>query len=354
MDRGLEFAPDNAPLIDARVRYADQAAATRQPSTGSQNQYSPAPGAGQNQATAANDRIRQSVEAGTNIDETALRNDLARLRELDPSLYDETSTWASAQFVRQTDALLADGRVEEARARRDLGMRLFPSDRALAAIRIPAPASAGPDPCASADLVGRGAIREGSCRDAIAAGGNGPYLVVVPGATAGAPPFAISKYEITVREYNAYCSFTALCPEFETRDDLVPVTHLSIADARNYAAWLSIETGRRYRLPTATEWRHAARAETDAIRWNFNCQVREGGKLVRGLSLQPVAAGTDNNWGLRNYIGNAREWVDAGDRLEARGGAFTDSKENCSVEARVEHDGEPDNVTGMRLVRIIE
>jgi formylglycine-generating enzyme required for sulfatase activity len=82
--------------------------------------------------------------------------------------------------------------------------------------------------------------------------------------------------------------------------------------------------------------------------------VREGGKLVRGLSLQPVAAGTDNNWGLRNYIGNAREWVDAGDRLEARGGAFTDSKENCSVEARVEHDGEPDNVTGMRLVRIIE
>ena len=354
VDRGLEFAPDNAPLIDARVRYADQAAATRQPSTGSQNQYSPAPGAGQNQATAANDRIRQSVEAGTNIDETALRNDLARLRELDPSLYDETSTWASAQFVRQTDALLADGRVEEARARRDLGMRLFPSDRALAAIRIPAPASAGPDPCASADLVGRGAIREGSCRDAIAAGGNGPYLVVVPGATAGAPPFAISKYEITVREYNAYCSFTALCPEFETRDDLVPVTHLSIADARNYAAWLSIETGRRYRLPTATEWRHAARAETDAIRWNFNCQVREGGKLVRGLSLQPVAAGTDNNWGLRNYIGNAREWVDAGDRLEARGGAFTDSKENCSVEARVEHDGEPDNVTGMRLVRIIE
>ena len=355
VERGLEFAPDNGPLLDARVRFAEElAAAGQQRSPGSRTQPAPAPMAQQDLAKIANERIRRSLATGAISDEAALRSDLSRLRELDPSLYDETAAWASAQLVGQTEMLLADGRTEEARSRKNLGMRLFQSDAALAAIAIPATVSAGPDPCAGADLVGRGAARDGSCRDAIPAGGNGPYMVVIPGAVAGARPFAISKYEITVREYNAYCSASGSCPGFEAPDDLVPVTHISITDARDYAGWLSQQTGRSYRLPSAIEWEHAARAETGAIRWNFNCQVREGGKLVSGVSLQPVAAGTDNNWGLRNYIGNAREWVDAGGALEARGGAYTDAKENCSVTARVAHSGEPDNITGMRLVRAVE
>ncbi len=301
-----------------------------------------------------NERIRQSIESGAISDEAVLRSDLSRLRELDPSLYDETAAWSSALLAGEIETLLAQDRIAEAQARRDLGLRLFQTDAGLAAIAIPAAVSAEPDPCSAAVLVGRGGERDGSCRDAIRGGGNGPYMVVVPGVAAGARPFAITKYEITVREYNAYCSATANCPGFETSDDLVPVTRISIADARDYAEWLSQQTGRSYRLPSAVEWEHTARAETDAIRWNFNCQVRDGGKLVRGIALQPVTAGTDNNWGLRNYIGNAREWVDAGGELEARGGAYTDAKENCSVAARVSHDGEPDNATGMRLVRAVE
>ena len=52
-------------------------------------------------------------------------------------------------------------------------------------------------------------------------------------------------------------------------------------------------------------------------------------------SLQPVTTGEDNPWGMRNYIGNAREWVQDGGSLEARGGAFTDSRDNCVVETSV-------------------
>jgi non-specific serine/threonine protein kinase len=357
IDRGLEFAPDNASLMRARSRMEE--ARVRQgdgqsPSSGYRSVDGP--GTGEQRVTASSlaEQIRAELSGADTIDEATMGAGLEQLQSLDPRLFEQTRAWLSGQFVAQIERSLAAGRLADAESRKQMGLRLLPSDADILALTIPAPPPRGPDPCSAPGLPRQGATREGTCRDALAAGGNGPYLVVVPGVTPGDRPFAISKYEITIREYNGFCDATGRCSLFEAPDDLLPVTRISVADANAYADWLSQQTGRRYRLPTSEEWEHAARADTGAIRWSFNCQDHDGGKLSNGVALQPVTSGIDNNWGLRNYIGNAREWTTRGDALEVRGGAYTDSREDCSIRSHVAHDGVADRVTGMRLVRVLD
>lgn len=79
------------------------------------------------------------------------------------------------------------------------------------------------------------------------------------------------KYETTWAEYlqavkEAGCTAPQLLsgkladPADRSLYDRTAVTGVSIEDARCFAAWLSKKSGRRYRLPTATEWEVLARA----------------------------------------------------------------------------------------------
>lgn len=113
-----------------------------------------------------------------------------------------------------------------------------------------------------------------------------------------------------------------------------PVVHVSIHDARAFAAW----AGKR--LPTEAEWEHAARgglvdqpyawgdtAPDDADPWVANTwQGRfplANRRLDGYLTTAPVATFAPNGYGLFDVSGNVWEWVDtprgAGELAELHG-----------------------------------
>ncbi len=117
-------------------------------------------------------------------------------------------------------------------------------------------------------------------------------------------------------------------PGFIQRDD-EPVLCVSYEDAAAYAGWLSMRTGRAYRVPSSVEFEYAARAGSDAAwhwgnnseeacryaniadntfkrrfpeRQEFNCN--DGFEYTsRGKQFKP------NAFGLYDMVGNAWEWT---------------------------------------------
>src|SRR6202022_1435443 len=66
-------------------------------------------------------------------------------------------------------------------------------------------------------------------------------------------PFAISKFPVTVREWNE-CAAAKACGFVATGKDDAPITNVSWSDAKQYAAWLA-EAARKPHPPSGhTEW----------------------------------------------------------------------------------------------------
>ncbi len=129
--------------------------------------------------------------------------------------------------------------------------------------------------------------------------------------------FALSKYEVTFEEYDLFTDMTGR----ERADDRGfgrgrrPVINITWEDAVAYAAWLSEQTGKSYRLPSEAEWEYAARAGTvtrfswgnDAGRNRANCNGC--GSEWDNEQTAPVGSFAANGWGLYDMHGNVWEWT---------------------------------------------
>jgi formylglycine-generating enzyme required for sulfatase activity len=92
-----------------------------------------------------------------------------------------------------------------------------------------------------------------------------------------------------------------------------PVIHVSWEDAFCYAGWLSLMTGKNYRLPTEAEWEYAARAKsTSDYFWGMSAEVaREYAWFGESLDnrTHPVGEKNANGFRLHDMAGNVWEWV---------------------------------------------
>ena len=114
--------------------------------------------------------------------------------------------------------------------------------------------------------------------------------------------------------------------------------HITYYAAQHYCTWLSLKTGKEYRLPTEAEWEYAARAG-----------ALPAGPIEDTAALGEMAWYADNSedkthdvgtkapnaWGIHDMLGNAGEWcTGVGRKPVLRGGAYDSPAEDVHPAAR--------------------
>lgn len=218
--------------------------------------------------------------------------------------------------------------------------------------------------------------------DPLRDGGHGPALQVIPAGQflIGSSPrefghqpveapqryvtltraYALGRYTVTAEEFARYQQATGWRPRRDLiwARDRYPVINVRPADAEAYLAWLSAQTGHRYRLPTEAEWEHAARAGSCSpfafgdsvscreVHFNplFPYQERREKRrwyLPRCVPLPralPVGSLPPNRWGLHEMHGNVQEmtrtrWQPGHGSVDAWG-AVRDDDDNPRIVVR--------------------
>src|SRR5258706_9789279 len=128
-------------------------------------------------------------------------------------------------------------------------------------------------------------------------------------------PFAISKYPISVRDWNE-CAAAKACAFAATGKDDAPVTNVSWTDAKQFVAWLATATRKAYRLPSEAEWEYAARGGTQTKYW-WGDQFQSGMANCKNCNdiaaaEQPIKVGSfkPNPFGLYDMGGGVDQWVE--------------------------------------------
>ena len=92
-----------------------------------------------------------------------------------------------------------------------------------------------------------------------------------------------------------------------------PAINIQWHAAMEYCRWLSLKTGKVYRLATEAEWEYAARAgSTTAYSFGNDPSKLDQHGWFKGNSGErphPVGRKTANAWGLFDMHGNVAEWV---------------------------------------------
>ena len=91
-----------------------------------------------------------------------------------------------------------------------------------------------------------------------------------------------------------------------------PVLCISHHTAMQYCRWLSLKTGKVYRLPTEAEWEYACRAGTTTA-YSFGADPKQLGEYGwffdnSNEAYHKVGLKKPNPWGLRDLYGNVAEW----------------------------------------------
>jgi formylglycine-generating enzyme required for sulfatase activity len=199
--------------------------------------------------------------------------------------------------------------------------------------------------------------------------------------------FAVSRYEITFKEYDLFCENTSHRKPGDNdwgRGDR-PVINVSLEDAIEYTKWLTEQIKDKkyeYRLPTEAEWEYMARAGTNTNYWWGN-EIGKNNACCGGCGAEwgwdakekmtaPVGSFGANQFGIYDTVGNVWEWtcseytdtyigkekecleefITGSEAVVIRGGAWDENAKNCRVSLRSPgYPGERSQYIGFRVIR---
>ncbi len=173
-----------------------------------------------------------------------------------------------------------------------------------------------------------------------------------------AKPFAISRYQVTAGEWDAYVRESgAKIANGDTRPGREckaskprykqgpkqPAVCMSYHDVQDYVAWLSKKTGKRYSLVSEAQREYAARAGSSGP-FPFPLDPDAEYEISRNANVygpkdgysysSPVGSYPPNDFGVYDMHGNVYEWV-ADCYHDSYGGAPTDgsawTEANCDI-----------------------
>jgi formylglycine-generating enzyme required for sulfatase activity len=135
--------------------------------------------------------------------------------------------------------------------------------------------------------------------------------------------FAVSRYELTFADWDN-CVDGGGCNGYKPNDqswgrDQHPVINVNWYDAHQYVAWLSLVTGKTYRLLSESEYEYATRAgATTQFPWGDDPQLygkemancNGCGSIWDYQQSAPVGSFPPNKFGLYDMIGNVFEWTE--------------------------------------------
>ena len=155
---------------------------------------------------------------------------------------------------------------------------------------------------------------------------------------AGRTPVTHAEYAAFVESGRAPAPPWWLDPAFAAADQ--PVVGVTWFEAADFAAWLSEQTGERWRLPTEADWEHAARGGLVGAATAWGDALPDGEIPERPLAGPwPAGRGQPNGYGLCD-IGTivhewCLDWFDAAEtRRVSRGGSWRHHVRWSKPEAR--------------------
>jgi hypothetical protein len=136
-----------------------------------------------------------------------------------------------------------------------------------------------------------------------------PAAALVRGGPRG--DFFMARHETSNADFERYCRQMGVKPPkspYWGKPSNYPVVNVTWFDAVAYTRWLSLVTGRKYRLPYEAEWEVAARAGIAKLAFPWGDESPTGRACFGKGAPCPRASFAPSRLGLYDMAGSAAEW----------------------------------------------